>query len=134
MERSQKKKNKVLLIVITILICISSITTINFFGRRSSVKEVQAIPTHTYKNFEEKNNTENVQKDIKKELLEEFKEFDLNFGNNDEITEKDNNLLEEVKKYIEDIKKIEIIKELKITFNKIGVNVREFFQFVDEFF
>lgn len=140
MEKPQKKKNKVLLIAITILICISSIITVNFFGKGNHVKKVQAIATNTHSSSKEKDNnkevnkSKNVSEDSKIEFIETFKDFDLNLKKHDATNQKIDNLIEEVEKYVEDIKKVDIIKEVKITLNKISMNIREFFQFVDQFF
>lgn len=140
MEKPQKKKNKVLLIAITILICISSIITVNFFGKGNHVKKVQAIVIDTHKPLEEKGDNKEVSKsksideNSQMEFIETFKEFDLNLKKHDISNQKIDNLIKEIEKYVEDIKKIDIIREVKITFNKIGINIKEFFQFIDEFF
>ncbi|WP_461613582.1 hypothetical protein [Clostridium sp. Marseille-QA1073] len=140
MEKPQKKKNKVLLIAITILICISSIITVNFFGKGNHVKKVQAIVTNTHKPLKEKSDNKEVSKsksideNSQIEFIETFKEFDLNLKKHDTSNQKIDKLIEEVEKYVEDIKQIDIIKEVKITLNKISINIREFFQFIDEFF
>ncbi|GAA0123424.1 hypothetical protein [Clostridium faecium] len=126
----KKRRSKLILIIITILICISSITTINFVGKRISTKEVKAISSDEYKGLQDNNSnvTKSEDNGNEKEFLDIFKEFDLNLE-----APKDDNFLQEIKKHIEEIKNIEVLKELKITFNKINMNVREFFQFVDEF-
>ncbi|WP_291583255.1 hypothetical protein [Clostridium sp. UBA6640] len=138
MEKPQKKKSKALLIAITILICISSIITVNFFGNGNHVKKVQAIVINTQKPSKEKDDdievskSKDVDEDSQIEFIETFKEFNLK--KHDTSNQKIDKLIEEVEKYIEDIKKISIIKEVKITFSKININIREFFQFIDEFF
>lgn len=140
MEKPQKKKSKVLLIAITILICISSIITVNFFGNGNHVKKVQAIAINTDSSLKENgdnkevNKSKNASEDSKIEFIEIFKDFDLNSKKDDTSNQKIDNLIEEIEKYIEDIKQINIIKQVKITFSKININIREFFQFIDEFF
>lgn len=140
MEKPQKKKSKVLLIAITILICISSIITVNFFGNGNHVKKVQAIAINADSSLKENgdnkevNKSKNASEDSKIEFIETFKDFDLNSKKDDTSNQKIDSLIEEIEKYIEDIKQINIIKQVKITLNKININIKEFFQFIDEFF